>query len=92
MSQVKSEGGPPKVDYPTLREVDSRYEDEQFWNDFERTSPENWKSCGCPIDARTLAEIEIADGVPTGIGKYKGTWYIVQSSGQGSYVIWEETK
>jgi hypothetical protein len=37
-----------------------------------------------------LAKKESNSGVPTGIAKYKNRWYVIQSSGQGPYVIANE--
>jgi hypothetical protein len=49
---------------------------------------ENWPEA--PFEARHLADCESAEGVPTGIAVYEGRYYVIQSSGQGPYIIWEQ--
>lgn len=44
-----------------------------------------------PKSARLLAEEESAHGVPTGIAfDPEHGWFVIQSSGQGPYIIWSE--
>lgn len=43
-----------------------------------------------PQEAQELAVKETALGVPTGISLHLGRYYVIQSSGQGPYVIWEQ--
>ncbi len=49
--------------------------------------------CGqqyAPEAAVALATKESDAGVPTLFAYYEGLWYLVQTSGQGPYVIWKE--
>lgn len=43
-----------------------------------------------PIDAQVIFQTESQQGVPTAIAKYKGRYYVLQSSGQGPYIIWQQ--
>lgn len=43
-----------------------------------------------PKQAVTLAQKESDCGISTGFAYYEGKWYLIQTSGQGPYVIWEE--
>lgn len=45
-----------------------------------------------PQDACRLALDETDLGVPTGIAQdpETGKWFVIQSSGQGPYIIWEQ--
>jgi len=53
--------------------------------------PERWNSCGAPPDAVALARAESESGVPTGLAHAPRLgWVVLQSSGQGPYVIWSE--
>lgn len=46
-----------------------------------------------PIVAYELAEKETAQRVPTGIGHDAVLgWYVLQTSGQGPYLIWSENE
>lgn len=45
-----------------------------------------------PKEAFDLAESETMEGVPTGISLYKGTYYVIQSSGQGPYILYPESR
>jgi hypothetical protein len=46
-----------------------------------------------PEEAKTIYQSETAQRVPTGIGYHDGLgWFVLQSSGQGPYLIWQENK
>jgi hypothetical protein len=45
-----------------------------------------------PIDAQVIFTTESDQGIPTAIAKYKGQYYVLQSSGQGPYIIWQQNK
>jgi len=46
---------------------------------------------GIPAEALQLAQKETANKVPTGIAQHpKYGWVVVQTSGQGPYIIWSE--
>jgi len=50
-----------------------------------------WETCGAPEEAVALALEETRQGVPTGIAKHpENGWFVIQSSGQGPYIIWPE--
>lgn len=52
---------------------------------------EKWDSCGAPSEAIRIAREESSQGVPTGIAfDPKRGWVVLQSSGQGPYLIWQE--
>lgn len=54
---------------------------------------EEWDSCGAPLEAVKIAREETHLGVPTGIAlDPKQGWVVLQSSGQGPYLIWQERK
>lgn len=55
--------------------------------------PEDPRFALAPEAARRLYAQEVAEGVPTAIAvhpraSYK--WYVIQSSGQGPYIIWDD--
>ncbi len=44
-----------------------------------------------PAEAIKIYNEGVAEGVPTGIAKHpRFGWFVIQTSGQGPYVIWEE--
>jgi hypothetical protein len=46
-----------------------------------------------PEDAKRIFKEETAQRVPTGIGYQVDLgWFVLQSSGQGPYLIWQENK
>lgn len=50
-----------------------------------------YRRCGIPEDVIKLVAQETAGGLPTGIGKdEKLGWFVLQTSGQGPYLIWSE--
>jgi hypothetical protein len=50
-----------------------------------------WWTCGAPPEAVALATGESALRVPTGIAHDPILgWVVIQSSGQGPYIIWQE--
>jgi hypothetical protein len=51
-----------------------------------------WDTLQLPQEAIDLANRETAQGIPTAIAvDDDGRLYVIQSSGQGPYIIWEET-
>ena len=49
----------------------------------------DWDNPEVPAAARDLAKAETAEGVPTGIAHCpEQGWFVIQTSGQGPYVIW----
>jgi hypothetical protein len=53
--------------------------------------PNTWDTCGAPIAAVALAEEETKHRVPTGIARHpEHGWFVIQTSGQGPYIIWQE--
>jgi hypothetical protein len=52
---------------------------------------DQWRTCGAPAHLVALAEAECAERVPTGLTycEERG-WCVVQTSGQGSYIIASE--
>ena len=50
---------------------------------------EEWDTSGVPPEA--LAVVEKSRGVPVGIARHpKYGWIVLESSGQGPYVVWWE--
>jgi len=55
--------------------------------------PKDWDICGAPAGAVELAKRESDTGAPTGIAKHPTLgWFVIQTTGQGPYIIWEERK
>ena len=54
---------------------------------------EQWDICGAPKEAVRLAHEETDLHVPTGIVYDESLgWVVLQTSGQGPYIIWQENK
>lgn len=48
---------------------------------------------GCinaPLSAVMLAKKESDCGVSTGFAYYEGKWYLIQTAGQGPFIVWEQ--
>ncbi len=43
-----------------------------------------------PPLVRSIAQRDHNEGVPTAIGLYEGQWYVLQTSGQGPYLLYAE--
>ena len=43
-----------------------------------------------PEEAVQIVLEETAQGVPTGFAFKDGKWYVIQSSGQGPYILWKQ--
>lgn len=58
-------------------------------NIIPREKYEKWPKC-IPNYVKRMYNREVALGVPTALAKYKGKYYLIQTSGQGPYIIWSE--